>query len=299
MSWPNHPHHNDPAAGAHGAGDSAVAFNNSSDTEWGSKQLIRPAFQVGTGGNVPATGLGNPIRLINLQGGARQTRMVTIALFSAGFTNGTGFYQPGGPLIAIANFSGGAGGGTIEFDVPSNATPVSSQVSDGGGAMVCLPASNLDVRVRNDGAFVPNAGIANAIPIGQNFVTDQLVPMVSAHVGMGSKTGRLTRTVYLVAAQAGGIPWASIPANQRTAPVPPFARSFRVLRFQTVPADVISVSIMNPDARTLEQFDLAGTDISPEFILGPASFVQLDFPGGNTGAVNSLVLVFNIENGGD
>jgi hypothetical protein len=282
-------------------------FSSELANEWGSALLV-PANGVVVAGNPPVvqttgtpskTSTGQPYRLINRKGDLKGTQMVSVMAFTRPPPPdpATGLVIPPGPIIGILDFSGGGGGGTVEFDVPCNAAGGVSAgtllpgVAPGGGAIVSVPAGFVQFSVRNDANLSPNAGATGAAPIGQAAT----VSTVSAFAGYGSKTGRLTRTVWAASFNPtfgipGGAP--SIFVN-----VPAFARTFRILRLQTVPADTLEVSIVCNQLLPCETFALPGGILSPEFLLGPAAVVQLDFPVGNTGVFEKIAVVFSIENG--
>lgn len=267
-----------------------MGFDKGLPANWGAAQDV-PLGELGL--------IGKPVRLGQLTGEAHRTEVSSIALFSTGVvvTSGLlrGFTLPGGPLVAIANFSSSGGGGTIEFDVPCNVggTPQANfSVIPGGGSMCCFPAANVDISVRNDGNYVPTLNTVGGIPIGQlNGNPTITVPKAQACVGVGSKTGRLTRSVWLLNTAGTPAPFTLV------TPVPPFARTFRVLRQQTVAADVLTISLQAPSLQIIDSFDLPGTQLSPDFVVGPASTVEVSFAGG--GLVSSIVLVFTLQMGGE
>lgn len=294
----------------HGHGAAAGkehGFTSEQANEWGSALLV-PANGVVVAGNPPVvqtigtpskTSTGQPYRLINLKGDLKGTQMVSVMAFTRPPTPDptTGLVIPPGPIIGILDFSGGGGGGTIEFDVPCNAAgsvaagTLLPGVAPGGGAIVSVPAGFVQFSVRNDANLSPNAGATGASPIGQAAT----VSTVSAFAGYGSKTGRLTRTVWAASFTPGnGLPGGSASMFVN---VPAFARTFRILRLQTVSADTLNVSIVATQLLPCETFGLVGGVLSPEFLLGPAAVVQLDFPVGNTGKFEKIAVVFSIENG--
>jgi hypothetical protein len=272
-------------------------FQSDHPAEWGSVQAT-PADQSATPTNLT---IGQPIRVVNLNGQLRGTRMMTIAAYALPVIDPAVPTLPivAGPIIGILNFSGGGGGGTIEFDIPMNRSGVPSNgdvagISPGGGAIVSVPAQSVQLSVRNDANLAPNFGTVGAAAIGQK----GFAPKVQGFAGYGTKTGRLTRTVWM----ACGSPGFGAGVVSSLASVPPYARSFRVLRDQTVTADTIVVSIFGPPApgagSLLEQVSIAGGAPSPEFVLGPAAVVGMTFPGTNAGLLRKCAYVFNIENGG-
>lgn len=190
----------------------------------------------------------------------------------------------------------------IEFDVPCNGGGNAQFAGNnrqigavpGGGAMVSVPGSVIKAYVRNDANLKPtlmaNPTGGNAISIG----VPTVVPQVKAFVGYQAKTGRLTRTVWCFRNNPIGAPATS----STFVNVPPFARSFSLLRLQSVNADTITIDWIGPNnlGVVMDSFALAGGIVSPEFALGCADILRLTFTAGNAGTLASLAVVFNIEN---
>jgi hypothetical protein len=275
----------------------AFGFKNKHHAEWGSAKDV-----AADGGD---TTLSQSVTLIKVEADVHATRMTTIAMMALPKTDPTApeLPFPIGPLIGIVEFSGGGGGGVIEFDVPDNGGGNAQfagnnrqiGVTPGGGAMVSVPGSVIKAYVRNDANLKPTlmmSGIAGANPIAIG--VPAIVSQVKAFVGYEQKTGRLTRTVWCTRNNPVGVP-----AGARTfVNVPPFARSFRLLRLQTVPADTITIGLRGPNnlGVALETFVLVGGIVSPEFVLGPTTMLDLLFTVGNAGTLQSLAVVFEIEN---
>jgi hypothetical protein len=275
----------------------AIGFKNKHDAEWGSGKDV-----VANGGD---TTLSQSVTLIKVEAPLHATRMTTIAMMAFPKIDPTAPQLPNpiGPLIGIVEFSGGGGGGVIEFDVPCNGGGNAQFVgnnrqiggTEGGGAMVSVPGSIIKAYVRNDANLKPTlmmSGIGGANPI--SIGVPAIFGIVKAFVGYQQKTGHLTRTVWCTRNNPVGVPaGASTFIN-----VPPFARSFRLLRDQTVAADTITIDWRGPlvIGNPLETFVLAGGIVSPEFALGPTSLLNLTFTAGNAGTLRSLAVVFDIEN---
>ncbi len=278
-------------------------FKNVSDAEWGSAKPVaaQPTAAVDA--------QGQPQTLVKIEGPATGTRMITVAMHALPVINPASPDIPfaGGPFVGVVEWSGGGGGGSIEFDVPTNRsggsprTAILAGVGKGSGAMVAVPASVIKAHVRNDcnvlvGPLTAGVPPVGAIPLGTSAVNlAPLIPIVSGVASYEGKVGRLQRTVWAVK-QAN--------ATQLAAPavvninVPPYARSFRLLRMQSVAADVILVTLNGPSNTNaaIETFSIPGTAPCPEIIVGPAVTVRLDFPVANAGTLESLCAVFEIEN---
>lgn len=271
-----------------------MAFNKGQPAQWGSAAEIPAADVEGQPGK--------PIRLINLNGEAHQAQSTSIAVYGTGYPSvlgGTnGVTLPGGPMVAIANFSGQGGGGQIEFDVPSNlgGAPVDNfDVIQGGGAMVCFPCANVDLSVRNDGNYIPTPRIAGGIPIGflAGHPQSENRPRAQAVTGIGSKTGRLTRTVWLLNTAGTAAPFLL------ATPVPPFARTFRVWRNQSVAADALSIQVGSSALQPMDTFNLPGNVLSPDFVVGNAATVLVSQGTPFAGQLLSCCIVFTLQMGGE
>ncbi len=266
-----------------------MAFTTRLPAQWGSAAVIAASDVEGEPGK--------PVRLVNLNGEAHQAQSTSIAVYATGYQN-AGVTLPGGPLVALANFSGAGGGGQIEFDVPCNLGGAVSNhfdVIQGGGAMVCFPCANVDLQVRNDGNFIPNPSIPGGLPISFRIGHPQSenLPRAQAVSGIGSKTGRLTRSVWLLNTAGTAAPFLL------ATPVPPFARTFRLFRQQSVPASLLTVQVAAPSLQPMDSFDLAGNVLSPDFVVGCASHVVISPGPGFAGTLSSCVLVFTLQMGGE
>lgn len=267
-----------------------MAFDQGHPQQWGAAQPI-PAGEVGQ--------IGKLIRLVNLQGQAHRSEVSSIAVFSTGIVATSGLQRgitlPGGPLVGVANFSSSGGGGQIEFDVPCNVGGAPANnfcVIPGGGSMICFPGAAVDLGVRNDANYIPAPAIAGGVAIGK-LAFQTTTPQAQACTGIGSKTGRLTRSVWLLNTGGTGPPFLV------QTPVPPFARTFRVFRQQTVAADVLQVNVQAPSLQIIDSFNLPGTILSPDFVVGPGSLIEVSSPVTNVGTVSSIVIVFTLQMGGE
>lgn len=247
------------------------------------------------------TAIGQPVVLLRLDGETPSTQMVTLAFMASPVILDSAPQLPraGGPLLGIVEWSGGGGGGQIEFDVPCNRAggtlaggPFTLGVTPGGGAMVSVPASHVKAYARNDAGLIIGT-VNGASPLGNT----ALIPQVSAFCGYGPKTGKLTRTVWVWHQNAGfGVPALTVGFIN----VPPFARSFTLLRNQTVAADFIDVTLMGTDQivgqHILETVPVVGTAPSPVIQVGPTNIIRLIARGGNAGTIENCCVVFELEN---
>lgn len=266
-------------------------FSTENAQQWGSQQAIPPADVPGAPGKL--------VRVVNVNGDFKESETATIVLAAIGKQQTTGplagITRPGGPLVAVATFGIAGGGAMIEFDVPNNFAGSPAQAFDviqGGGSMVSFPCCDVNVEVRNDARYIPSPAIAGGIEIGATAGEPLVTPTVKGMVGVGPKTGRLTRSVWLL--NTGG---TAAPFSVQT-PVPPFARTFRVLRRQSNAADSLIISPQAPSLQLIDSFSLVGTALSPDFVVGPASLIDVNFPAG-AGTVSSIVLVFTLQMGGE
>ena len=272
-----------------------MAFKNTAPTEWGSKDTAPAA-------SASLSGQGPPVTLAKLEGDAQTTQMCVVSMHALPVILPSSPNRPfaAGPIVGIVEWSGGGGGGQIEFDVPCNraggniAGGLLPGVSPGGGAMVAVPASNVKAYARNDAGVLVGT-LAGATTLGNPLKA--LWPIVAGFVGYGPKTGRLTRTIWAVKQQPG----QGVPAGTEVfINVPPYARSFSLLRNQTVPADFIDVTLMGQDGFVgvfpLETVPIVGTALSPVVQLGATTFLRVTFRAGNAGTLENCCVVFDIEN---
>lgn len=158
--------------------------------------------------------------------------------------------QGTGPVVGRALF--GAGNGTqqiVEFDVQIGfalaATPGITGASSAGGSLLSVPATSLQVDVRNDANLIvsgPKTGGALSVKLGD---TSQGTPLVTGSMGQGPRAGssQLIRTVYVRNQAANGVP-------QNTSvqvPVPAFAQRFRVFRLVEGVTVVPSINVSITD----------------------------------------------------
>jgi hypothetical protein len=163
--------------------------------------------------------------------------VVSVSIYATPVTPGT---LPIGPITGIALWATGAGSTQIaEFDIPvatdQNPAVVPPIGPKGGGTLISVVATSLEIRARNDANLVPqsqgvgqiNNPLGNpgslVLPVANN-------ALVTASLGAGVKSNdlRTTKTVWLINSSGG----AGFAANSGSifAPIPPFAASFRVLR---------------------------------------------------------------------
>jgi hypothetical protein len=269
-----------------------MAFTSTAPAQWGSAGPVAESPTVGQ--------VGKYVQLVNLVGDSQDSELVTAGVFASVLANPAtpAAVAAGGPLVGLLEWAAGGGGGSIEFDVPVNVTngpPGVGQnglpVIAGGGAFVSAPASSLfRLSVRNDAHFVPNPGVVGAQSLGAGTIVQ-----VSACAGLGVQVGRLTRTVWLCKIAPGAAAGSVFLAN-----VPPFARSFRVLRSLTVPADVVIITQLAPDlVNGFDVFTLAGGVVCPDLALGVSPLILVEFPAANAGVLKEAVIIFDLQHGGN
>jgi len=230
--------------------------------------------------------VGNEENVIQFSGDPTDPQVITISLAAVLQT------ALRGPFTALIDFASGLGDQQrIEADIPTNRVNQANLVpyTPGGGLMLTVVASSLRVSVRNDASFAPSAdGPLNSI------LPSPGVPF-TASIGIGGAAGNgpgVNRTIW---GQWTNIGVGLAPAGFVDVTIPPFARTFRVLRgtaaqpvtFGQIDANGFfvdgpySLAALTPQARNLE-------------IAQNAEVIRIT----NTGAANILKLGCVFQLGG-
>lgn len=216
-----------------------------------------------------AAGIGEFVSVLQFMGKRDVPETVYVSLNASGtLSNGT----PIGPLTGRCEFGSGHAIHEIEFDVPVNGVPpgnaFASQVLQGGGTTLAVPATAVNCKVRNDGALIPPIGDA---PLGifGNFVQ----PAVSASMGVGNRpSSLLTRTIWAVNATVGN----GLANNANVVvPIPPYAK--RVYIGRSGPAAAAPAITLNLNGVNYSEggYAVAAGVQSPEFPVGNESFLTV------------------------
>lgn len=221
-------------------------------------------------------GLGQAQSLLQFRGKGDDPQMITATIFAISPPS----LAPTGPLTGILFWGSGNGQNQrAEFDI--GVTGNADDASLSGGTMVSVPATHLELQVRNDGNLIPVGG-SNTIGSTGGPVS------VIASLGVGAKISntRAVRTAWLINGGAGLAPGATIQAF-----VPPFATSFVVQRDDAGNALQIDTSMNSGLTFTDGPYNVAANARSPEFsISGWVSLVRIK----NTGAtpITNLSILF-------
>lgn len=227
---------------------------------------LQPA---GAGSLAPA-GLGQPQSLLQFRGKGDDPQMITAAVTAVG---------PGGPITGILYWGSGNGQNhKAEFDIGSYGN--ADDPSPIGGVMVSVPATHLELQVRNDAALIPFIG---ALPLGPLTA----VPTVIGSLAVGTKISntRAIRTTYLANSGTSGLlAGATVPVT-----LPPFTTSFLVERQDA--GNSLQISLINSQGLITDgPINVAANVRCPEFqVSGWTKYVQIK----NTGAatITNLSLI--------
>lgn len=210
-----------------------------------------------------SAGQGPPQPIVKFAGVERDPQVVTASVFVFDPSNGVTDY---GPMVGIALWgSGNSDMHIAEFDIPGSRFTQGSldqfgQVEQGGGAIISVPCSSLEMRVRNDGNFIPPVG---TLAIGSSNING----FGSGAIGVGNQTSELFRTIWMVNAAAGGGAGLGVGASTR-ANVPPYARTVRIMRLTDVAgaiqANAMRVFRVNKTTGTYDVFTVAANALCPE-----------------------------------
>src|SRR3972149_3743248 len=193
----------------------------------------------------------NPPRILPLDSLSPTAQMVTVTLTNRYLNNppvaGLSF---GGPIVAILEFGNGSIFTRVEVDVPLGRVGFAGHEPQDGGTVLSLPAGTLRVYARNDGNLIPSTidGVASGIPNGAALTSAPISLVgarstyVQAHVDYFTRPSAKnpTRTVHLYISPGAAQPFGS-PLLKDLFPIPPFAKSVRILR---TPQAGVAVSIL-------------------------------------------------------
>jgi hypothetical protein len=195
---------------------------------------------------------------------------------------GDGGLDAAGPCIAVVRWGSGNGGHlTAEVDVPI-AAGIAGIFS--GGLIFSVMGDYLEISARNDSNVTPRQGDD---PIGLN--VGRMLATASVAVGPRGGNRPVTRTIYGVNGNGG-----LVGADFVAIPIPPFARTFRVFR-----SDSLAVRVLQRSA-TIAAVDgpyaIAATVPSPVFpVLGDGIFVEVSNPAAaGTAPIDVVGIIFEL-----
>lgn len=233
------------------------------------------------------TGQGQIKPLVRFRGNDHDPQIVSASLYAFDKTNSA---NPFGPIVGIARWGSGLSNThEAEFDLPANNYTQAQMITrsivlKGGGAIISVPCSSLEVDARNDANYIP--------PIGDQAIGFSTISgFGSGAIGVGNRVSSpLFRTIWAVSGTAGNGLGAAASTNVN---IPPFARSARVVRSGTAGIGN-SLRITQATAGfTADSFVVATDALCPEFVLaGGATFLTLL----NTDAVEirKMAVIFTI-----
>jgi hypothetical protein len=220
--------------------------------------------------NVGVNGQGRPTSVLTFPGCSADPHVITATLFAQldlnGPSPGEGLVNMGncGPLVGFARWgSGDASQLYVEFDIPisvnsSVIAPGQMGGSYGAGAVVSIPASQLEVGVRNDASLTPRL---NDFSLGDTSDSNVLAgaPSVTGSLGVGTRSPStsLSRTIWGVNGGPGEVAVGLDPGDHIDIILPPFAQTFAVHRWE-------SLEIL------VSQVNMFGTEVDGPFTI-PAS----------------------------
>lgn len=252
----------------------------------GGSNSIFPANASSAGIN----GHGQEVEIFRMPGKFSDPRLVTIATMAIP----RNFSTNQGPIVGIAEF--GTGHGQIqraEFDIQCNASsPGNNQnVFLGGGVQLTFPATDFRLIARSDANFIPRLGDT---ALGNVFGPASSVDnetVITGSFGLGNRPGGgqgIYRTITLVNGGAG----LAAGANVVTTAIPPFARSFRVLRFSS--AQTISIQISGTSVLINGPINVAANADCPTILLpGNSQSIRVDNTG--AGGINSVSIQYELS----
>jgi hypothetical protein len=210
--------------------------------------------------------------------GRNTSRVLTASVYTL---NGIG----AGPLVGVVQW--GAGNGAqqqFEFDI-SGSLLVVGQNSTGGGALLSLPATSLQISARNDSSVIPRPGDTQ---LGSSAV----VPAATAGFAIGhrSSTAQLTRTIYGVNLPTGA-PFA--PTNHVDIGIPAFSQRFRI--FRTSAVNAVQVQILGTDAfAPISGPYIDAASVAPSLYTLPSNAQVLRLTNNGPGNIDVLGVVFEL-----
>jgi hypothetical protein len=184
----------------------------------GQSQNIIPAGAAAVAPN----GFGANASLLQFRGSDNDPQMITASIMAQGML--VGGATGSGPMTGILSWGSGNGQNqSVEFDIGCKGTFNGRVFSPIGGTMISVPASRIDLQVRNDSNLLAQNGTGTSI--GGNVIGVN----VTAALAVGTKISntRAARTIWLF-----NDPGAAqfTPTNQVICNIPPFATSFVVMR---------------------------------------------------------------------
>ncbi len=263
-------------------------------------------------GTVGVHGRGPVQSVLTFQGCRNDPQVLTASLFAIlnlresleiteGIRTQSGFT---GPLVGIALWgSGNSAQHKAEFDIPvglnvSDLLPGQMGENYGAGQIISVPASWLEIGVRNDAALTPRV---DDNPLGFVDSTDVFfnAPEVSGNVAVHARAPgtSLSRTIWAVNGSYGGDGGGLAPTETVSIVIPPYAQSFVVLRS---PGFEIQVSQMNQFAASATSlvdgpYIVPASTPCPEMILNNSTcFINVTNNNATT-LINRIAVVYGLS----
>ena len=291
-------------------GDFKHLLDTNADQNIGNSAILQP--QAGTGGTtIPQT---NPQRLLTLTGPSK-TGQTTSVVFTASRIVGADNPHPGlpGPITGIVEFGNGARFTRAEFDVPigpylgwQGNTIASSEPQD-GGTIVTVPTGVLRAYVRYDNLLIqpllglPTTNLATELgvafigPGGPSTLLNVPAEPILAKAMAAFYTrhySKLYKTNYLYVGESGVLP-QKIPVGTLVC-IPPFARSVKILRFNSTTNTMPSMTIDLWDGSHVAEQIIVAAGTSPVLeISGNESVIGIQSTGAGD-VVSFLALCYEI-----
>lgn len=254
----------------------------------------------------PLPTIGVPQRALDLRSDSNLAQFSTITFSILPIVNGLPMganiaaddeFNPG-PFLGIVEFGNGSGFSTVEIDIPVGNYSGNSRVSPNwflgdvvpiGGTSVSVPGSSVRAFVRNDGNYVPGSEQDNENPVGTNQTAK-----VMAHISYGIRptASKNTRTYWLAVSDT----LAGIGANVITLGIPPFARSFKVVRSLDSGLNMppLSILIRSPNSGAMDGPIHVLVDVDCPEISLPNCARSITITISNAAAEVTMAVVFEI-----
>ena len=257
-------------------------------------------------GNVGVHGQGPLTSVLSFPGCPNDPQMLTATLYARTNLNapdaGEGLVAMGntGPLVCVAKWGSGESGQLfVEFDMPiginaSLVAPGQMGGDYGGGAVISVPGSQLEIGMRNDASLTPRAG---DLSLGDTSDSNVFAnsPTVSGNIGVGTRSPStsLSRTIWAVNGTAGEVPIGLTPGNHVDVILPPFAQTFAVLRN---PGLAIGVSQINQFGTEIDgPYAIPAGVPCPEMVLNNATYFIRVLNSDNALALLKVAVVYGLS----
>lgn len=214
--------------------------------------------------------------------------MVTISISAiAGVSAAQVQALGGGPLVGIVEWGSGlSSANRAEFDIPLQGSldlvaPFSP--SRGSGVTVCVPASALEIKCRNDANMITRIGDS---PLGVD-----TPPVVTASLAIHPRgqPSKVFLTQWLISALAGA--GLAIAGTVVGIPIPPFAKSVRVLRN---PGRAMTVAVNGQSGTPIDGPYVVAVDTQAPILELSGSSTSVIVTNTGAGTIDKLSLLYEI-----